>query len=213
MSSWDRANIVVQSIRTKVRKTILEGASDAHYLSTGHLLFTRGGVLYAAAFDARKLVTSAEPISMVEGVRRAAPGTTGAVQVAVSDGGTLAYMAGPVVASGGAVQLAIFDRNAASEPLNVPLGPYSHPRVSPDGMNVAVVTDDGKEQQVWIYGLSKVSAARRLTFGGSNQYPTWSADGKRVAFQSTRDGKTGVWRTRADGTDTAPALTITGVGV
>jgi Tol biopolymer transport system component len=129
------------------------------------------------------------------------------VQVAVSDAGTLASMAGPVVASAGALQLAIFNRDGSSEPLSVPLGPYNHPRVSPDGLNVAVVTDTGKEQQVWIYGLSKISAARRLTFGGSNQYPEWSADGTRVAFQSTRDGHAGIWWQRADGTDTATPLT------
>ena len=188
MSSWDRANVVVQSLRTKARKTIVEGATDARYVKTGHLLYTRAGVLFAVGFDLKTLSTTGEPIAMIEGVRRAAPGTTGAVQVAVSDAGTLAFMEGPVGLSGGSLQLAIFDRTGTSEPIGVPLGPYAHPRVSPDGASVAVDVDDGKEQQVWIYGLSKVSAARRLTFGGSNRSAEWTADGKRVAFLSTRDG-------------------------
>ena len=43
------------------------------------------------------------------------------------------------------MQLAMFDRKGAAEPLNVPLGFYSRPRLSPDGSQVAVVLDDGKE--------------------------------------------------------------------
>lgn len=111
------------------------------------------------------------------------------------------------------MQLAIFDRSGAADPLSVPLGPYSHPRVSPDGTRVAVGVDDGKELQVWIYGLSKSSAARRLTFGGHNQLAEWSADGQRVAFQSTREGDAGIWWQRADGTDTAGRLTRPQSGV
>jgi len=213
MPSWDRANVVVQSLRTKARKTIVEGATDARYVKTGHLLYTRAGVLFAVPFDVQTLSVRGEPVVMVEGVRRAAPGTTGAAQVAVSDAGTLAFIEGPVGISGGALQLALFDRQGASEALGVPLGPYAHPRVSPDGASVAVDVDDGKDPQVWIYGLSKVSAARRLTFGGSNRAAEWTADGTRVAFRSTRDGAAGIWWQRADGTDTATQLTKPPSGV
>jgi Tol biopolymer transport system component/predicted Ser/Thr protein kinase len=213
MTSWDQASIVIQSLRTKARKTVLENATDARYVSTGHLLFGRGGVLYAAPFDLRQQAVVGEPIAVVEGVRRAAPGTTGAVHVAVSDSGTLVYLSGPVSASGGALHLALFDRAGTAEPLSVPLGAYSHPRISPDGARVAVGVDDGRERQVWIYGLSKSSAARRLTFGGENQYAEWSPDGQRVAFQSTREGEAGIWWQRADGTDTAARLTRPAKGV
>src|SRR6185295_3191874 len=138
------------------------------------LVFGRGGVILAVPLDLTRLAIVGEPVAVVEGVRRAAPGTTGAVHYAVSDSGTLAYLPGPVTTSGAAMQIAFFDRTGAAEPLSVPLGPYNHPRVSPDGTRVAVAADDGKESQVWIYGLSKSSAARRLTFGGSNAFPEWS---------------------------------------
>jgi serine/threonine-protein kinase len=207
MSSWDQANVVAQSLKTGTRRTLVENGTDGRYVKSGHLLFGRGGVLYAVPLDLTKMTAVGEPVAVVEGVRRAAPGTTGAVQYAVSDSGTLAYFQGPVSATGAMLQLALFDRSGAAEPLNVPLGPYSHPRISPDGTQVAIVKDDGKEAQIWVYGLSKTSAARRLTFGGQNLFPAWSADGLRVAFQSNREGDAGIWWQRADGSDQATRIT------
>ena len=85
--------------------------------------------------------------------------------------------------------------------------PYFSPRVSPDGTRVAFGTDDGKEAIVWIYPLSGASPMRRLTFGGANRYPIWSADAQRVAFQSDREGDLGIFWQRADFTGTAERLT------
>jgi len=212
LPSWDEANIVVHSLKTGVRKVVVEKATDARYVKTGHLLFNRGGVLYAVPFDVQQLAVTGQPVAIVEGVRRAAPGTTGAVQMAVSDGGTLAYIAGPVSSRGAPVQVAMFDHAGVVQPLSIPPGTYSHPRVSPDGSRVAITVDDGKERQVWIYGLAKASAARRLTFGGDNVLAEWSRDGRRVAFQSSRNGERAIWWQRADGTDTATRLTRPSAG-
>ena len=212
MPSWDTAKIVAQSLRTKARTVVIENATTPYYLKTGHLLFNRGGVLYAVGFDARTLAVIGQPVAVIEGVRRAAPGTTGAVQIAVSDGGTLAYIAGPVSTSS-LVQISIFDRTGTAQVLNVPQGTYSHPRVSPDGSRVAITVDEGKETQVWIYGLDKVSAARRLTFGGNNSLAEWTRDGERVAFQSSRGDSAGIWWQRADGTSSATQLTEPAAGI
>jgi len=60
--------------------------------------------------------------------------------------------------------------------------------VSPDGTRIAFAIDDGNEAAVWTYDLSGKAAIRRLTFGGRNRFPTWYSDGRRIAFQSDRDG-------------------------
>ena len=198
MPSWDQANIVVESLRTKVRKTIVERASGGAYLKSGHLIFGRGGVLYAMPFNVKTLSASGEAIAIIEGVRRAAPGTTAHLHVAVSDTGTLAFVPGPATMNS-MVQIARFDRAGVAEPLNVPLGSYSHPRLSPDGARVAVTVDDGKDAQVWLYGTSKTSAVRRLTSGGRNEKAVWSADGSRLAFQSTRENDAAIWWQQVDG--------------
>ena len=48
---------------------------------------------------------------------------------------------------------------------------------------------------------------RRLTFGGKNRYPVWSADSARVAFSSDREGDAAIFWQRADGTGTTERLT------
>ena len=55
--------------------------------------------------------------------------------------------------------------------------------------------------------LDGKSAARRLTFGGQNRAPVWSADGQWIAFQSDREGDLAIYRQRADGSATAERLT------
>jgi Tol biopolymer transport system component len=212
MASWDRASIVVESLRTKVRKTIVEQASGGVYIKSGHLVFGRGGVVLAVPFDLKNLSLVGEPIAVIEGVRRGAPGTTAAMHAVMSDTGTLAFMGGPTSANGNLAQIARFDRSGVAEPLNVPMGPYSHPRVSPDGTRVAITVEDEKSAQVWVYGLSQVSAVRRLTSTGRNEKAEWSSDGSRLAFTSTRENDAAIWWQRVDGTEQPVRLTRPGTG-
>jgi Tol biopolymer transport system component len=118
------------------------------------------------------------------------------------------YLPGPISAET-AVQsdLALIDRKGGAEPLKFPPGPYKHPRAAPNGKQIAFATDDGKEANVWIYELGSTAAMRRLTFGGRNRFPIWSADGQRVAFQSDREGDLGIFWQRADGSGTVERLT------
>jgi Tol biopolymer transport system component len=83
-----------------------------------------------------------------------------------------------------------------------------YPRVSPDGKQITLGTEDGQEAVVWVYDLAGRSGPpRRLTFGGRNRFPVWSSDGQRIAFQSDRDGDLAVFWQRADGTGAPERLT------
>jgi Tol biopolymer transport system component len=64
---------------------------------------------------------------------------------------------------------------------------------------VAFESTDGKEAFVAIYPLSGTSSFIRITYGGNNRYPIWSADGKHVVFQSDRDGDPAVFWQPIDG--------------
>jgi Tol biopolymer transport system component len=111
----------------------------------------------------------------------------------------LIYVPGPASASAARIDLAFIDRKGTITPLNLPPGPYEAARVSPDGRRVTFGSDDGKDAIVWVHDLSGASAPRRLTFGGRNKFPVWSADGERIAFQSDREGDAGIFWQRADG--------------
>jgi eukaryotic-like serine/threonine-protein kinase len=188
---WDKAQIVVQTLKTGMRKTILEGGSDARYLPTGHLVYGLGGRLYAQAFDVKRLEKTGGPVGIVEGVERG--GTSGSAHFAFSNTGSLIYVPGPVsVSATGQDSLALVDRKGVAEPLKLQPGTYDFPRVSRDGKRVAYETDDGTAPSVWTYDLSGANSANHLTLVGANRYPIWSADGGRVAFQSDREGDLGI---------------------
>ncbi|MEO7134339.1 MAG: protein kinase, partial [Vicinamibacterales bacterium] len=196
---WDKARIVVQSLKSGELIPLIEGGSDARYVPTGHIVYALNGRLYAVAFDLQRLQVTSGPVPIVEGVRRAAAGVTGAADYSFSSTGSLIFIPGPVSTSSSLLEIALFDRKGGSEPLKLPPGPYLMPRVSPDGTRIAFGTDDGKEAIVWIYDLAGTTSRRRLTFGGNNRFPIWSADGKRVAFQSDRDGDLAIFLQPADG--------------
>jgi serine/threonine-protein kinase len=204
---WDAARVVVQSLKSAERKTLIEGGSDARFLPTGHIVYALHGVLFAVPFDVKRLQVTGGPVPVVEGVKRSATGATGAAQFSVSNTGSMVYLPGPASTGGRQQDLALFDRKGGVEPLKLPLGPYEYPRVSPDGKRIAFGSDDGKEAIVWIYDLAGTTAMRRLTIGGRNRFPIWSADGLRVVFQSDREGDQGIFWQLADGTGTAERLT------
>ena len=206
---WDRASIVVQSVTSGVRTTIIEGGSDARYLATGHIVYALSGVLYAVPFDVRRLQVTGAAMPVVEGVSRATGSQTGAAHFSVSETGSLVYIAGPAQASSGlgeTMQLGLIDRNAGVERL-----PLQQMRIKclafSRRQRIAFGTDDGDEAIVWIYDLSGIGPMRRLTFGGNNRFPVWSADGAHVAFQSDRAGDLAIFWQPVDGTGTAERLT------
>jgi eukaryotic-like serine/threonine-protein kinase len=218
---WDKGLIVVQSLKSGERKTVIEGGSDARYLPTGHIVYALGGVMFAVPFDVRRLEVTGGPVPVVEGVRRAAGALggaqfnagTGTAQFSTAANGSLVFLPGPVSpSSSGVVQLALLDRKGTVEPLKLQPAAYQQPRVSPDGKHIVFSIDDGKDAAVWIYELSGATAMRRLTFGGNNRFPIWSADGQRVAFQSDREGDLGIFWQAADGSGTAERLTKADAG-
>ena len=203
---WDKAEIVVQRLGSAERKTIATGGADARYVQSGHIVYATGGVLFAVPFDLRRLEVVGGPTAIVEGVARST-GTTGAADFAISQTGTLVYVAGPASTRASRLDLALLDRKGSVDRLRLPPHPYQVPRMSPGGRQLAVGVDDGMEANVWVYDLSGASSIRRLTFGGKNRFPEWTADGARIAFQSDREGDAAIFWQRADGTGTAERIT------
>jgi serine/threonine protein kinase len=204
---WDKAQIVVQSVKTSERKTLISGGSDARYVPTGHIVYALGGVLFAVPFDLRRLAVTGGPVPVVEGVKRPTSANFGTAHLSISGAGSLVFVPGPVTTLSAQFDLALIDRTGATQALKVPFAAYEHPRLSRDGKRIAVGTDDGKEAIVWIYDMSGASSLRRLTLGGRNRVPVWSPDGEYVAFQSDREGDRGIFWQRADGTAGAERLT------
>src|SRR6185503_17938020 len=106
---------------------------------------------------------------------------------------TLVFIPGPSARAAGQFDLMFFDRKGNAEALKLPSGAYAYPRISSDGKRMAFATNEGKETIIWVYDLSGTASARRITFGGSNRFPIWSADGRPHFSKSDCDGESGLF--------------------
>jgi serine/threonine-protein kinase len=195
---WDKAQVVAQSLADGTRHVLMEG-SDARYLPTGHLLYSIAGTMHAVTFDADRIALTGGPVPVIQGVTRSRGEETSATQAAVSESGTLVYLPGPATTAATPFSLLVGDGRSDPVRLDVPAGALEHPRVSPDGTMLAVGRNDRGRSDIWIYDLSGRTAPRQLTTGGENRYPIWSSDGRRVTFQSGREGDEAIFSQAVDG--------------
>jgi serine/threonine-protein kinase len=207
---WDQADIVAQRIDSPEPKVLLKGGSDAQYVSTGHLVYAVGNVLFAVRFDAKTLEVKGGPVSLVTGTARAnGPAiSTAAANYGVTRTGTLVYLNGTAAQPSTQGVLAIVSRDGAIRRLDVPPADYRHPRISPDGQNVAVesVAENG-QSNVWVYNLSGKTAIRRLTQDGNNTRPIWTSNSKKIVYGSDREKPQGIFWQPADGSGVPERLT------
>ena len=169
------------SLHSGERKNLLEG-SRPWYVPTGHMVYERGGSLYAVPFDIDKLQVVGSPTPLAQKLRVDLPGFA---QLAVSDNGTLVYVPG----SGGVrAELVWMDRQGRTEPLDI-RGNFRSSRISPDGQRVALSIQEGSTYaaNIWIYDLAR-GTLTPLTFEGRNGSPVWSPDGARLAFLTGGQG-------------------------
>jgi serine/threonine protein kinase/Tol biopolymer transport system component len=204
LARWDRAQVIVESLKTHQKKTVINGGTDAMYLPTGHIVFASGTTLMGVRYDADRQEVIGSAVPIVPGVTRVRG--SGNAQYAVSNDGVLAYIPGS--SGSGQSRLVILDDQGRPAPLELQGGVFESPRISPDGKWLAYDTDDGKEGSVFVYDLTGSASPHRLTlWGGRNRFPIWSPDSQSVAFQSDHEGDLGIWLQRADGSGAAKHLT------
>jgi Tol biopolymer transport system component len=174
---YDEASIEAMRLDTG-RRTFLAKGRMPRYVSTGHLLFARGRLLYAVSFDPTRLELHGNPVPVVDGV--AGDMTTGAADYAVTDAGTLVFVPGD---PSGAQHVPVWvDKKGTVTPIDVPPALYCDPHVAPDGRRVAVsIIDNASVRDVWVIDTARGTSSK-LTFGGVNRTPIWSRDGKTLYY-------------------------------
>ena len=122
--------------------------------------------------------------------RAVTPGTnTATAHYGVSDQGTLVHVATRISAQAQVRTLVWVDRNGGEEAIPAPPRAYLYPRISPDGMQVALDVRD-QENDIWIWSVARRTLTR-LTFDpGLDRYPVWRPlpDGRGVRFRRGRGG-------------------------
>jgi Tol biopolymer transport system component len=194
--------IAAVSLKTGQRQVLLEDASDAHYLPTGHLLFLRGSDLMAVGFDAARLEVHGEPFLVRQAI--ATDKAAGAGRYACSSRGILAYVPADEVEE--LRTLAWADRQGGVERLAVTQGAFSYPRLSPDGRMLAVIIHSQEGQaNLWTVDVANGTFAR-LTSEANSILPVWTPDSLRVTFASDREGQWNLFWMPADGSHPAELL-------
>ena len=200
--NWTKAQLVVESVGTGERQNLIQGGWQPRYASSGHLIYAQRGGLMAAPFDLQRLALTGTAVPVVEGVRQST--TTGAVQYSFSATGSLAYVPGAVQSA--QLKLVWVTRNGTEQPVAAPARGYVFPRLSPDGRRIAVGIID-QETQVWLYDLSRETLTRFTFEGNVNLSALWTPDGRRITFQSDKEGPQNVYWQRADGSGGLERLT------
>jgi len=194
---WDDSLVVVQSLGTGARKTVVQGGTDARYVPTGHVVYLRSGTLMAVPFDASSLEVTGTPTPVVEGVMQS---SGGGGQYSFSQRGDLVYVPGAEPER----TLAFVDRHGAARELPLPPAAYLAPRLSPDGRRI-VIWVTGANCNILVHDIAR-EASTRLTDDADNHAPLWTPDGKRIVFNSTKAGPRRLFWIPSDGSGPSEAL-------
>jgi eukaryotic-like serine/threonine-protein kinase len=166
------------------------GPSDA---AANHLLFARGGTLFAQPFDLQRFVLGGSPAPVVQYPSGVTFSTTdmGASGVAFSTSATSA-----IVHRGSSApprrQLVWFDRSGKETGRfgGVWTGYNNNPSLSPDGRRVTVTRTVDGNLDVWMLD-DRGGVVRLTSHAAPDFFPTWSPDGGRIVFESYADGRSG----------------------
>jgi serine/threonine-protein kinase len=197
LNSYEDATIDVVSLETGERKTLWRGGYFGRYMPTrgarGHIVYIRGGILFAVPFDPVRLEIRGTPTRIMDDVA-ADPGSA-AGHFDFSSTGTFLFESGAGVVPW---TISWLDADGKTSPLLARPSLYFSPRVSPDGQRLAFGVDSGKGQDIYIYDRQR-DVQVRLTYGLASADPVWAADGKHLAFR-TYGAKNSLWWVRTDGT-------------
>jgi Tol biopolymer transport system component len=189
--------VFIASVDGKVNRPLLRLSSNAQF-TAGYVFYIRDNTLLAQRLNQRTFQLEGKPVPIASGV---VDDITWHGGFTVSSAGTLAYV--PV--SGRPVaQMTWMDRSGKE------LGVVGEPadihslRLSPDGQRVAFNID----QDIYVVDIAGGTPAK-LTFNhGVNGSPTWSPDGRWIAYAISwpDSSETRVVRKSSNGTGTEEIL-------
>ena len=197
--------IGIVDLKTGKTRILFPDGGSPHYAPTGHILFARGDVLYAAPFDLGKLAVTGEPLPIMNGLRS----ETGWMNASfdLSQNGTLQIAPGGaawvdrhavIVGPGGAVSDWSGERQAFESSI----------AVSPNGNRLAgVVANPNSLYEIWVSDRGRRTSRRVITAKDADcSSPCWSSDGSRIAYAHfARKEADGIYVASATGTE-APRL-------
>jgi Tol biopolymer transport system component len=194
----DQQGIYVASLDSNDRTFIVATKTQAAYLQSGQLLFTRGSVLMAQPFDLSSLKLSGGPRPVADHLQLAPANSLPLASFAASPSGVVVWRHSKSASWSFPQWL---DRDGKKLAVVGEPADYSNPSLSPDDSKLAVCIRDPQTatRDIWIFDLLR-GGKTRLTFDPADDIdPVWSPDGTRIAFTSDRSGQRNIYWKLADG--------------
>ena len=203
----NQQGIYVASLDSSERKFIVATTTNAAYLESGELLFTRGDELMAQPFDLRDLKLSGQPRPVADHLELASSFNSALplASFSASPNGVLVWRRSNQSAQS---SLQWFDRSGKKLGVVGEAADYSNPALSPDDSKLAIGIRDPqtKSRDIWIFDLLR-GTRTRLTFDPADDLDSiWSPDGTRIAFTSNRTGQRNIYQKPADGSGSEELL-------
>ena len=183
------AKVVVQTLKTGERKTLVDPGRDARYLPSGHLIFMRGEDLMAVRFDAQRLEVLGSPAKVLGNIWSAGNGSS---HFSFSSTGALVY-----VPPRAGLQLSYVTLDGKSRDVDMLPASTFGIRVSHDGKQL-VFNTQGADEAVWIYDFES-RKQRQLVKAARG--PLWTMDDKRVLYIMGNEPNEKLYGQKADGSD------------
>ena len=191
---YSDAHIEVITLKDGHQKTVQRGGMFGRYVAAsdgkGYLTFVNRGTLFAVPFDLDRLETTGLPVPVLQQVSHS--DLFGSAKVSFSRNGTLVYRSSDIDNSTMPIQWMGADGKA--QPLLNKPGIFVHPRLSPDGMRLAVRFEERNNSGIWIYDLRRDTLSL-LAAEGTAVHPQWTPDGKYIVYGTAQ----GMFWTQADG--------------
>ena len=172
------AKLVYYDLALDSTFVLMEGASEAQLLPTGHIVYgSSANGLYAVRFDASRHAVSGTPSPVVLDMQP----NGGVAPFVVTRSGMLVYRAGVDAES----RIVIRSPNGRIDTLPLAAKVLSYARFSPDGRFLALTigATRGSNRHTAIYDFN-VGTLTRITQEGGAHAPVWSPDGTRIAFSA-----------------------------
>jgi len=165
------------------RKLLISAQSGVAFQPPGRLLYTQNGRLVVQGFDAGRLELRGKPVPLADEVE----GThfSSGPEVSVSATGALAYVT--IRTQNARLAWVDFQGHELGS-IPVPPGPYDEPDLSPDDRQVVFTREASREADLWVADIERGVASRFTDEPGNNSSPTWSPDGRRIAYMSAVGG-------------------------
>jgi eukaryotic-like serine/threonine-protein kinase len=148
----------------------------------GHIFFVSGGGLKAQPFDPELVQVTGPPVSIAQHELEIWERAWFHSGFSVSEAGILVFQSSTDFAS----ELLWTDASG-NEIGRIRQRGYWGPAISPDGRFVAVSSDEFHDGRwyVCVHDLER-DVTTRLTDGGHDWHPSWSADGKKIIYDSRK---------------------------